>query len=64
MLCLQEDGNLVVYTRDGKVAWASNTDNKSTDAYTLEVSRITSMKQNSSSLAYSSSLASPGNYQH
>ncbi|CAL5220205.1 g2179 [Coccomyxa viridis] len=36
-LCAQEDGNLVLYTVDRKVAWASNTDNRNSDAYTLEV---------------------------
>ena len=35
---LQDDGNLVLYTRDGRVAWASNTDSPTRDAYTLEVS--------------------------
>ena len=34
---VQEDGNLVLYTVDRKVAWASNTDNRNSDAYTLEV---------------------------
>ncbi len=36
-LALQDDGNLVLYTRDCRVAWASNTDSPSKDAYTLEV---------------------------
>ena len=38
-IALQDDGNLVLYTRDGQVAWASNTDSPSKDAYTLEVSK-------------------------
>jgi len=36
-VALQEDGNLVLYTKDSMVAWASNTDAKSSDAYTFEV---------------------------
>ena len=36
-VALQDDGNLVLYTRDGRVAWASNTDSPTRDAYTLEV---------------------------
>ena len=36
-VALQDNGNLVLYTRDGRVAWASNTDSPSKDAYTLEV---------------------------
>lgn len=39
-VALQEDGNLVLYTKDGKVAWASNTDTKSSDAYTFEVTML------------------------
>jgi len=39
-VALQEDGNLVLYTKDSKVAWASNTDIKSSDAYTFEVNML------------------------
>ena len=41
----QEDGNLVLYTVDRKVAWASNTDNRNSDAYTLEVRPLPSHDQ-------------------
>ena len=40
LLFMQEDGNLVLYTSDRRVAWASNTDSGSTDAYTLEVKSL------------------------
>ena len=42
-LFAQDDGNLVLYTSNRGVAWASNTDTKGTDAYTLEVSTSRSM---------------------
>lgn len=42
LLSMQEDGNLVLYTVDRRVAWASNTDTKSSDAYTLEVRSLSS----------------------
>ena len=45
MVLLQEDGNLVLYTVDRRVAWASNTDTRSSDAYTLEVSSSYSQRE-------------------
>ncbi len=54
---VQEDGNLVLYTVDRRVAWASNTDNRISDAYTLEVRSLRFMLDGRPACHYQRCLA-------